>query len=108
MPNIVLDLSDEDIANALTRALASNRVYYQNYVPQNPNLHDLWVDKETKIPHIFDGNSWVLYLGAEDNTIGALITIGPTPPSSPSGRSIWFSTIDFRPFVFNSSAWIQM
>jgi hypothetical protein len=78
--------------------------------PADPNVGDLWLDSDTAILYIYDGEFWVEISGSGGGGGGGAgggVTVSATAPSLPTEGDAWFDTVNAKLYVYYDSYWVE-
>jgi len=79
------------LVESIVQIGAENIFTYANVAPSNPLNGDMWMEETTNLLSIYvEGTGWELVVGIQGYS--GKLTVGPTPPPSPSLNDLWIDT----------------
>ena len=71
--------------------------------PSSPSMGEFWFDLGSGTLKRYDGSSWVIVVGGENNT-----SVPTTPPDNPAVGELYYDLITKTLKVFNGSEWVDV
>jgi hypothetical protein len=97
-----IDLTGEQINEALERGLTSARVTYGTEPHENPNNGDLWVNSVSGILKVYF-NTWTTVVTVVNETADVQVS-----SSAPQSGKLWINSENWHVYAFKDPEWIRV